>query len=142
MLCLFNGGICVVGFINVLPCGKERLQVGMYWSEIASVKGLKRYLLVHNAGLFLSGRKLIVYRRSYAVAIFDFTTVEDVGEYKKQPLAHGFGRDRKVGGGGGWRGEKKKRKKWLAQLFAILLQFYMAFTSAEIFAYLKKTPVT
>ena len=94
----------------MLPCGKERLQVGMYWSEIASVKGLKRYLLVHNAGLFLSGRKLIVYRRSYAVAIFDFTTVEDLGEYKKQPLAHGFGRDRKVGGGGGWRGEKKKEK--------------------------------
>ena len=110
MLCLFNGGICVVGFINVLPCGKERLQVGMYWSEIASVKGLKRYLLVHNAGLFLSGRKVIVYRRSYAVAIFDFTTVEDVGEYKKQPLAHGFGRDRKVGGGGGGGAKKKKEK--------------------------------
>lgn len=102
----------------------------MYWSEIASVKGLKRYLLVHNAGLFLSGRKLIVYRRSYAVAIFDFTTVEDVGEYKKQPLAHGFGRDRKVGGGGGVEGRKKKKKKMtrptLCYSFAILHGLYVS----------------
>ena len=40
-------------------------------------------------------------------------------------------------GGGGWGIEKNL----LAQLFDILLQFYMALTSAEIFAHPKKTPV-
>ena len=41
------------------------------------------------------------------------------------------------GGEGGWGIEKNL----LAQLFDILLQFYMALTSAEIFAHPKKTPV-
>ena len=40
------------------------------------------------------------------------------------------------GGGGCW-----IEKNLLAQLFDILLQFYMALTSAEIFAHPKKTPV-
>ena len=38
-------------------------------------------------------------------------------------------------------GEGGEKKNLLVQLFDILLQFYMAFTSAEIFAHPKKTPV-
>ena len=47
----------VLPLINVLPCGKERLQIGTYWSEITRVKGLKLKLLVHSADLFLGGAK-------------------------------------------------------------------------------------
>ena len=70
----------VLPLINVLPCGKERLQIGTYWSEITRVKGLKLKLLVHNADLFLGGRKLLVYRRISVVAIFGFITEEDLGK--------------------------------------------------------------
>ena len=50
-------------------------------------------------------------------------------------------RERCRGGGGGGGGGAAKKHKNDSPNSAILLQFYMAFTSAEIFAHPKKTPV-
>ena len=46
-----------------------------------------------------------------------------------------------VWGGGGGGGGREKKQKNDSPNSAILLQFYMAFTSAEIFAHPKKTSV-